>query len=496
MSLTSLLFFLFIIIGVFVYYLGPSRVQWFILLCMSIIFYCSYCLEFPFFLLLSILSVYLLARKIEKESIKKKRKSYLVVGLLFNFGILAFTKYTGFVLDIFKISSGNGIWNSIVIPIGISFYTFQVTGYLLDVYWRKEQAEKNLLKFALFTTYFPQIIQGPISKYKQLGRQLTEKHKFNYNNIKFGLQLILWGYFKKLVVADTAAVAARTVFNDVGNFYGIEVIVGVLCYCAQLYGDFSGGIDVIRGVSQLFGIEMIDNFRQPFCSQSIAEFWRRWHISLGTWMKDYVFYPFSLSKSMTKFGQWARKKLGKQIGRKLPICLGNLLVFFLVGVWHGPSWHFIVYGLYNGFIIAISSLLEPTYGKIYEITGLKKDADYLKWFRVARTFILVNIGWYFDNTKNLIDSFVLMKNTFALSTIDFSGGTYLGLSIFQYAIILIGICIMCIIGIIKEKGLSVRMEIAKLPILIRWAIWICLIYAIPMLGYFSQSAGGFMYAQF
>lgn len=496
MSLTSLLFLLFIVIGVVLYYLGPSRMQWILLLCMSIIFYCSYSLEFPFFLLLSILSVYFLARKIEKESIRKKRKCYLVSGILLNFGILAFAKYTGFVLEIFNLSHQDSIWNFIMIPIGISFYTFQITGYLLDVYWKREQAEKNFFKLALFTIYFPQIIQGPISKYKQLGRQLTAEHKFDYNNIRFGLQLILWGYFKKLVVADTAAVAAGTVFGNVGNSYGITVIVGVLCYCAQLYGDFSGGIDLIRGVSQLFGIEMIDNFRQPFCSQSIAEFWRRWHISLGTWMKDYVFYPFSLSRAMTKFGQWARKHFGKQIGRKLPICLGNLLVFFLVGVWHGPSWHFIVYGLYNGIIIAISSLLEPLYGKIYKITGLKKEAFYLKGFRIIRTFILVNIGWYFDNTKNLIESYYLLKNTFTFSTIEFEGGNYLGLSIFQYVIILMGICIMCIIGILKERGLCIRMEIEKLPLLVRWAIWICLIYAIPILGHFSQGAGGFMYAQF
>lgn len=495
MSLTSLLFLIFVIGGIIIYYCAPPKIQWIILLCMSMLFYYSYSREIPIYLILSIISVYFLANKIEGESAKRKRKRYLLTGLITNFGILALTKYAGFVLDILSVTdAGKSI--SIIAPLGISFYTFQITGYLLDVYWKREKAEKNILKLALFTIYFPQIIQGPISKYKQLGKKLTDQHEFRYDNIKLGCQLIVWGYFKKIVIADTAAVAAGTVFGNADNYFGISVLVGVLCYCAQLYGDFSGGIDVIRGVSQLFGIEMIDNFRQPFCSQSISEFWRRWHISLGTWMKDYVFYPFSLSKVMTKFGQWSRRKLGKQIGRKLPICLGNLLVFFLVGVWHGPSWHFIVYGLYNGLIIAVSSLLEPLYDKIYRITGLNREARNFQLFRIIRTFILVNIGWYFDNTKNLADSFVLLKNTFIVSGIDLAGGTYLGLTFFQYGIILIGVFVLLIVGIIKEKGCGVREQIDKLPLLVQWGIWICLLYSIPVFGHFTQGAGGFMYAQF
>lgn len=299
-----------------------------------------------------------------------------------------------------------------------------------------------------------------------------------------------------MVIADNAAIAVNTVFGKPEEAYGITVIVGVLCYCMQLYADFSGGIDVIRGISQLFDIHLEDNFRRPFFSKSISEFWRRWHISLGVWMKDYVFYPFSLSKAMAKFGKFSKKHFGRTVGRKLPICLGNLLVFFLVGVWHGPSWHFIVYGMYNGMIIAVSSLLEPTYKKLYEITKVNKNSRGMEIFQIFRTFLLVNLGWYFDNTANLKDSFVLMRNTFIWEKIEFTGGTYLGLSVFQYGIIFLGCIVLFVIEILQEKGMPIRKSIGRLPRLLRWTIWIVLIYAIPILGHYSQGAGGFMYAQF
>ena len=379
---------------------------------------------------------------------------------------------------------------------GISFYTFQATGYLLDVYWKKDKAEKNIFKLALFISFFPQIIQGPISKHKQLAAQFEEVHKFDLTNIQYGLQLILWGLFKKIVIADTAAVAVAVVLNDIPAAKGIAVICGIFCYCIQLYCDFSGGIDVIRGVAQLFGIIMIDNFKRPFFSQSIAEFWRRWHISLGVWMKDYIFYPFSLSKGMIRFGQFSKKVFGRQIGRKLPICLGNLLVFFLVGVWHGASWNFIIYGLYNGMIIVISSLLEPLYQKLYGVTGIDKQSKGMKLFRIVRTFLLVNIGWYFDCAGSMKNAMALIANTFQKTTSVVENGTYLGLSIYQYGIMIIGCVTLFMVSVMQERGIKVRERIAELPLAVRWLIWIVLIYSIPLLGHYTQGAGGFMYAQF
>lgn len=385
---------------------------------------------------------------------------------------------------------------SILVPVGISFYTFQATGYLLDVYWKRDKAEKNIFKLALFISFFPQIIQGPISKHKQLAIQFEQEHKFDLTNIQYALQLVLWGFFKKIVIADTAAVAVTTVLSDISGARGLVVIIGILCYCIQLYCDFSGGIDVIRGGAQLFGIDMVDNFKRPFFSQSISEFWRRWHISLGIWMKDYIFYPFSLSKGMLRFGQFCKRVFGRQIGRKLPICLGNLLVFFLVGVWHGASWNFIIYGLYNGLIIAISSLLEPMYEQLYHITKIDKKSTGMKVFRISRTFLLVNIGWYFDCAGSMKNAMQLFANTFEKTMFVIENGTFLGLSVYQYAIMLTGCVVLFIVSFKQECGVKVRERIAILPLPVRWLLWIVLIYAIPLLGHYTQGAGGFMYAQF
>ena len=513
MSLVSLGFTLFVIIGVFIYYICSPKIQWIILLLMSLLFYLSYDVKAVVFLLFSIVTIYCATKimnflddsknsEVTLKTLKNRKKIVLLIALISNFGLLGVVKYTNFFTE--NINRLLGTMNTnvqipimtVLAPIGISFYTFQATGYLLDVYWKKDKAEKNIFKLALFISFFPQIIQGPISKHKQLAAQFEEQHKFDLTNIQYGTQLILWGLFKKNVIADTAAVAVTAVLNDIPAAKGIAVIWGILCYCIQLYCDFSGGIDVIRGVAQLFGIIMIDNFKRPFFSQSISEFWRRWHISLGVWMKDYIFYPFSLSKGMIRFGQFSKKIFGRQIGRKLPICLGNLLVFFLVGVWHGASWNFIVYGLYNGMIIAISSLLEPLYQKLYSVTRIDKQSNGMKLFRIIRTFLLVNIGWYFDCAGSMKSAMMLFANTFKKTSAIIENGTFLGLSVYQYAIMLTGCAVLSLVSLAQERGIKVRERIDVLPLPVRWLLWIVLIYAIPLLGHYSQGAGGFMYAQF
>lgn len=503
MSLTSLGFLLFVGFGVFLYYVLPKKMQSMILLLFSIIFYCSFGFTTIFYIICTTISIYIAAQKIEVlEKSNKNRRRILQIALFFNFGLLAFVKYTNFLIDnVDSFLSGLQIGYQIpgmqiLLPLGISFYTFQTTGYLLDVYWKRDKAEKKLFNFALFATFFPQMIQGPISKHKDLATQLNSVHSFDFYNIKYGIQLIIWGFFKKLVIADTIGVASKEVFTNPTQYTGLAVVTGVLSYCIQLYCDFSGGIDVVRGVAQLFNISIVDNFKRPFFSKSIAEFWRRWHITLGIWMKDYVFYPLALSKSMNKLGKKCQKIFGKQVGRKIPICLENLIIFFLVGVWHGASWHFIVYGLYNGFIIAISSLLEPLYEKMFRVTGINPKAKLVQIWRIIRTFVLVNIGWYFDNTKNLSDSFILLRNTFLPTNVFFDGSGYLGLLKYQYIYVLFGCTILFAVSFIQERGILVRRKIDTLPFLIKFTLWIAIILLIPLMGLDPQSEGGFMYANF
>ena len=497
---------LFVLAGCVIYYHIPRKAQWLLLLCMSILFYISFDIRLIGYVLASALSVFIAVNKVEPlKRGDKTKKRILIITLIFNFGLLAFVKYTDFMItNLDTIFSGlrTGIQIpgiNILVPIGISFYTFQITGYLLDVYWGRDKAEKSFPRFLLFVSFFPQMIQGPISKHKSLAAEFDREHVFSVNQIKYGIQLMLWGLFKKIVIADTAAVAVSSVYDHIGEHQGITVIAGVLCYCIQLYCDFSGGIDVVRGVAELFDINIADNFKRPFFSKSISEFWRRWHITLGIWMKDYIFYPISLSKWMNRLGGKCRKVFGNQIGRKLPVCLANLIVFFLVGVWHGPNWQFIVYGLYNGLIIAISSLLVPVYNKLYEWSGIRKEAKAMQVFQIVRTFILVNLGWYFDRSQSLTDALLLMRNTFMVNQTHFTEGGYLGLYKYQYAYMLLGCLIILIVSIMQERGIRVRAYIDTKPLMIKWCIWLFIIFAIPLMGYFSpysNLAGGFMYANF
>ena len=504
MQLTSLGFLLFIIIGFVLYYWLPQKYQPVILLVMSAVFYCSYDAGLFVYILCTMITTFTAAKKIESLEKKQDRKKVLQLTLVVNFGLLAFVKYTEFLLDNICSIAESINWNlpipgiKILAPIGISFYTFQATGYLLDVYWKKDKAETVFWKYALFVSFFPQIIQGPISKHKQLSEELFSIHKFDTENVEAGLLLVLWGFFKKMVIADTMAVAVSAAYDN-NDTYGIAVIAGVLCYCAQLYCDFSGGIDVIRGVARLFGIDMVDNFKRPFCSKSISEFWRRWHITLGIWMKDYIFYPISLSKWMTKFGSKCRKVFGNKVGRKLPVCVANIIVFLLVGIWHGPNWNFIIYGLYNGLIIAISSLLTPVYDWLYQVTKMSKDSKFMHAFQIVRTFILVNIGWYFDRAVSLSHAFDLMKRTFIKAGTLMVDGAFLGLYKYQYAYVFFGIVLVIIVGIMQEKGIVIHKWMKTKPLVWQYAIWLVLIFGISLMGYYSPNSnvvGGFMYANF
>ena len=506
MQLSSLGFLIFMAVGLCFYYILPQKNQWKVLFIMNIIFYCSFGLSTVGYIVLASLVTFFAARYIEsRKRGDSKKKRILQCALILDFGLLAFVKYTDFlIININKIFTLGKIGYAIpgmkiLVPIGISFYTFQIVGYLLDVYWGKEKAENNFARFFLFASFFPQIMQGPISKHKQLANQFTTLHAFEEKNIGTGILLVLWGFFKKLVIADTAAVAVNYVFQDVQKAYGINVIVAILCYCIQLYCDFSGGIDVIRGCSEMFGIELVENFKRPFFSKSIAEFWRRWHITLGIWMKDYIFYPLSLSKGMNKLGKITKNCFGFQIGRKIPVCLANIVVFLLVGIWHGPNWQFIFYGLYNGLIIAISSLLVPFYDKLYKITGISQKSRGMHLFQIFRTFILVNIGWYFDRSSSLSDAFTLMRNTIKQSELMIQNSMYLGLLKYQYAYMLIGCFLLFIVGIIEERGYCIRRELYKKPCMLRYAVGLALLFAIPMFSYYSpyaDMAGGFMYANF
>ena len=325
MSITSLTFVVFAFAIFALYYLIPKRLQWVLLLVASVIFYTAGGIQSAGYVVITATSIYIAARAMQKladeqkqyikankatltkedkvaykTQIKKKRKLWMLAALLLNIGFLCFFKYFHFVLEqinaILHLAGATQINDTFkfIIPLGISFYTFQAVGYLLNVYWEKTIAEKNYPKFLLFVSFFPQMTQGPISEYDQLSEQLFTEHSFEYKNYAWGFQRMIWGFFKKMVIANQLAKYVDLVFDNYAEYTGISVLIGAFLYSVQIYADFSGYMDIMCGFCETLGIHLTENFERPYFSKSVAEYWRRWHMSLGAWFKNYIYFPIGM----------------------------------------------------------------------------------------------------------------------------------------------------------------------------------------------------------
>ena len=501
MAITSNLFILFVLVALLLYYTVPKRAQWTILLFVSYAYYMYASVPAVLFLLCSTVSTYACAGLVEKQQAAGKTgKGALVLALVLNLGILGVLKYTNFVIENINAVTHSSfpMWK-FILPLGISYYTFQSIGYLLDVYWKRISSEKNLFRYALFVSFFPQLLQGPIGRYKTLAPQLFESHAWSFHNIKYGVERILWGFFKKMVLADWAAVYCDAIFANPEQYAGASAF-GVLLYTVELYGNFAGGIDVMLGVSSLFGIQLDENFKQPFFATSLTDFWRRWHITLGTWMKDYVFYPLTLSKGMIKIGNASRKAFGKKIGRNVPVCIANLIVFFLVGVWHGPTWNNIGWGLYNGVIIATSGFLVGSYQIWKKKLHINDKSFGYRIFMMTRTFTLMTLSWYFDCVDSFKTAWYMICNSvtnFHPSTLLQISSGKLGVAFTPYAltILFVGCLIWFVVSVLKERGMKVRDALSRLPLFVQFLVFLVLFVCIGLLSPMAVSRG-FIYAQF
>lgn len=506
------------------YYLCPLSFRPAVLLIYSMALYASGGKQALFFILITILSTYTAARMIgriavqgkkqikeadsaEKKRIKQKvrsrQRAILFLTLILNFGILVILKYIpgmpGFVLNqAFSLAGRSAPAVRLFVPLGISFFIFQSAGYLIDVYNGKYSPEKNLFHYALFVSFFPQLIQGPIGRYDHLSAQLKEPHRLEISNIRNGLMLILWGFFKKKVIADRAFDLIETVFSDYTPYGGAVIVIAVLFYSLQQYADFSGGIDLVTGSAEMMGIHLAPNFRRPYFSVSLGDFWRRWHISLGSWMRDYVFYPFALTRPMQKLSKAVRKTAGVEAARALPAAIGNILVFLLVGLWHGAEGNYIAWGLYNGLILAVSALLESSYKRfgVRHAALVKSRSFYV--FRVLRTFIIVNIGWYFDRAIRLSDAFSMLGRTLIMPRFSqlFDGTLLsLGINAADYAILGCALLVLVTVSVMQERGIHVRQWMMQRPLLVRWTLLYALLF-FTMFCYVPSSGAGFIYAAF
>ncbi len=513
MVFTSVEFALFVVLGVIFYYIMPKRTRWAVLLILSYIFYLSGGVGAGAYLLFTTITTYVFSRLIggvrvpgkdaskeEKARARAKKKMYAACVLALNFGLLYFVKYWDFTLDLFKVP-GSALRFNILLPLGISFYIFQSMGYIIDLVRGKYEPEKNIFKLALFTAFFPQVTQGPIGRFDELSPQLYHANEFSFDNIKEGLKLTAWGLIKKMVIADRASVVACAIIDSYTAYSGSIILCGVFFYCLQLYCDFSGGIDIARGVARLFGIDMAHNFKRPLFAKSLTEFWRRWHITLGAWLKDYLFYPITLSKPFIKLGKLTRKHIKGKAGKILPTSLATFIVYFVIGIWHGASWKYILFGCYNGVIITAALLLEPWFISVKSKLSIKDDAKWYGVWCILRTTAIVVLGRYITRAAGVGDAAAMLAKTvtdFAPATL-FDGTLFtLGLTGFDFLVIAAGAITIFIVELFEERGIRLSEKIEEKGIIPVFLLIFAVLFVFVAFGIFRGDyiAAEFIYKQF
>lgn len=488
MSYASVEFLLFVLVLVLIYYIFPKKHRYIVLLIGSLIFYYLFSGKYIIFILLSSVITYFSGKLIEKYN--GKRKLILTLSILLNLSFLLVLKYNNFFGDIFRVVGINIPYKKFILPIGISYYTLETISYLTDIYRKRMKAENNYLKVLLFLVYFPQIVEGPIANYSRLSKTLFNTEKFNYDNFVSSFVLIGWGFIKKLVIADRAGIFVSKIFEN--NYGGILLIVGILLYTLQIYADFSGCIDIVSGVSELFGVKLDENFKRPFFSKSIQEFWRRWHITLGTWLKEYIFYPISLSKLNMKLNLKLRKMKSKYISRFIITAFPLFFVWFFNGMWHGASFKYVVYGLYYYVLMMIGILLEPVFKKIISIFKINTEVWSYKFFQAIRTILIVCFGMFLFRVDSFKQMGLMLHSKASASLFS------LGLKKLDFALLMVGILVMLVVGVMQEFNINIRKELQKQNLLFKWFIYYIIIFSIIIFGIYGKGydAASFIYGGF
>ena len=518
--------YLFFLAGVFLlYFLVPKKIQWVFLLICSYGFYLYGGVKPLFFILLTTLTTFgagLWMGKYEREykeyleehrdemdrserralkaEYNKPKKRILVGVLLINFGILLLLKYYNTIADdlnelfsLFKYDLDMPLIN-LILPLGISFYIFQSLSYCIDIYRAKYEPERNFFKYALFVSFFPQMVQGPISRFDQLEPQLMAEHDFDLENFRRGLLLMAWGFFKKLVIADRAAIVVNTVFPEYTEFNGWQTAVAIFVYAMQIYTDFSGGIDITRGVAQCMGIDLVENFQRPYFGTSVADYWSRWHMSLTGWMRDYVFMPMNMSKTMFNLGKWSRAHIKGMVGKQLPSYIVTFTVVFLIGIWHGASPGHLAFAFYNASVIVIGMIFKPLLDGLAGVFHASEENLAFRIFCIIRTFIILVIGkimvkavsipaafymlgkvvtdfWHFDNIRSCFNAMGMGGKDWLILTICLL--TLFFVSLYQET------------NSLKGIEVQVRDVIESKPFILRWAFYLFVIVFIIIFGVYG-----------
>ncbi len=524
MSFTSFSFLLFITAVFVLYFIVPLRWRWLVLLAASLFFYwcCSGLLIVS--IVLSASSVFFAALSLERMSAEsavilkacgdrdaqavlrrlflRRKRWVLACVLLFNFLLLALTKYIPLFQRVANLAASfsgtkSPTFRQIAMPLGISFYTFQSAGYLIDVYRGKQEAQKSFLRVLLFLSFFPQIIQGPISRYHQLAPQLFEGHSFSFDRAKRGIIRIGWGFIKKLLLADRLSVLVTELFTNSQDYGGAIMFLAAILYGIQIYADFSSGIDIALGTAGVLGVEITPNFRQPYFATSLSDFWRRWHITLGAWMRDYLLYPVAMSKPLSRMNKNIRDRWGLRWSKVIIPGIVSFLVFIVVGIWHGPELKYIAYGLYNGAIIMLATMCEPFFERFFQRTKINRKGWLWHAFQILRTFLLVTVG------RSIVRSLGVARALQSLTRLitdprwsELGKIKTLGLAASDFVIIIFVLLLTAAVDVIAEYAEPPLDWLGKRHIVIRWIVYLLMIAMLLMLTPVSTIGGDFIYAKF
>ena len=509
MSFTSFYFLCFYACVLIIYYLIPAKLQWIFLLVSSVAYYLlsgnGVLILYP---VVACLVAYAGLRAMAKTTDMKKRRLALAFVVILLIGCLFVLKYVNFGINTVNGIAGIlGMGENIIagfrfmIPLGISFYTFSILGYVIDVYNQIAMPQKNFFKMALYGMYFPVILSGPILRYREDGEQFFQPHPFDYNQVTFGFQRMLWGFFKTLVISERMNLIVNTIYDNYTAYSGVYIWLATICYAFQLYTNFSGGMDIALGISQTFGIKLPENFETPFFAKTISEYWRRWHITLGVWMKEYIFYPLLRTQAFSKLGKKCREKFGKKRGKQLTTFIAMFILWFTVGIWHGGEWKFVIgSGLLHWFYIVMGELLNPVYGNIMKKCHINGDGRLVNGWRIVRTFLLANIGFVFFRADSTVAACRMLASAVHIGNIGmlFDGSLFsLGLDFIEFTIAVVSLLILLAVSVLQQKE-GMRERIARKNIVVRWGIWYALLFYVILLGYYGPgySAAEFIYQGF
>ena len=537
MVFTSLTFLIFAVILFFVYYLVPKKGQWIVLLVGSLIFYLFSGWKYFIFLISTIVCFYLLGLllgkvsnkeeklieckknetedketfKAERNKIRAKsntlRKLICALGIVLALAALFFVKYFNFFGTIFTsifLKNKTFIGLDLIVPLGLSFYLFSSIGYLIDISRGVHGPEKNIFKFALFVSFFPVVLQGPICTYSELSNELYLGHELKSENISNGFRRVLLGFVKKILIADLLGVAVSTVFSNSGEYHGFIILLTIIFYAIQLYADFSGYMDIAIGFAEMLGIKLPENFDNPYMSHSISEFWRRWHITLGAWFRNYLYYPLLRSKGLNKTKN-GLAKLNKKFAEKFVTIIALAIVWISIGLWHGASFNYVLYGCFHGFFVICDVALSDIYKKIKKLLHIKDSSKLFKAFQIIRTFLIVCLGYTLFRASSLSQTGYMIKESIRFwDWQQIINGTLFNLGIHWSIYIVVLVFILFTIfgnSFFRKVSVSSRFNIqTKTPIVAQYAVLVILCWAV-IAGYiYTKSLGeigsSFIYFEF